>query len=41
MSIKEQLPVASADQGPRALSQRYEKAVAPSAFAFDGGLETN
>jgi len=41
MSTKEQLPVANADHCPAAFSQHYEKAVAPSAFAFDGGLETH
>jgi hypothetical protein len=41
MSTKEQLPVAHAGHSPVAFSQRYEKAFAASAFAFDGGLETN
>ena len=41
MSTKEQLPVAHAGDGPVAFSQCCEKAFAPSAFAFDGGLEAN
>ena len=41
MSTKEQLPAAGEDDGPAAFSQCCEKTFAPSAFAFDGGLEAN
>jgi len=41
MSTKEQLPVANADHGPAAFSQRDGKAFTPSTFAIDGRMETN
>jgi len=41
MSTNEQVRAADEDDSTATFSQCYEQAFAPSAFAFDGGMETN